>query len=350
MARIDDVNRDAQRIVQRKATNEYNPNIGGPPAPSGQAKSYAERARERLKAKSIKGKAPPLGHVPPPDSDKMRAIAQMHGVPLEREAQPQAPQNPPQMKGVGSAYSVNQVQSTAEKPLSMKEAWERGIAEQPPPSVSKESEEALRKVHEMADAKEEPKPEEEPKQEDEESTSDAIDRAAEEALSAREMFGPDLFGVQEAKRKLISKKRREGIEERLKPLDLSDLVMSGELTQTVPVIPGKLSLTFRTLSQRENMWIMKYLYDFPGSPYYLQELNATCRLACSLLAVNDTVLPEHRSKIGEANEDILREDFERKLRIVTSYPIQLIADMSVQHAWFQNRVEQLFTLDELKNG
>lgn len=348
MARIDDVNQDAQRIAQRKATNEYDPQVNQ--APMGQARSYAERARERLRAKSIKGKAPPLGHVPPPDSDKMRAIAQMHGVPVEQEAPKQDPQGPVQMRGVGAAYAANQAQATAERPLSMKEAWERGMAAQP--AVSEGSKEALRKVHEMADAKEETKPEKEPEQEQEqeESTSDAVDRAAEEALSAREIFGPDLFGVNEARQKLISKKRREMIEARLAPLDLSDLVMKGEMTQTVPVIPGKLSLTFRTLSQMENMWIMKYLYDFPGSPLYLQELNATCRLTCALLAVNDTVLPDHRSNIGESGEDIKRDDFERKLKIVTSYPLQLIADMSVQHVWFQSRVDRLFTLDELKNG
>jgi hypothetical protein len=235
----------------------------------------------------------------------------------------------------------------------MKEAWNRELNKPDHPVVSQESEEALRKVHTMADAAEKPKnePEPEPKAEAEEDTSEAIDRAAEEALSDREMFGPDLLGIREARRKLTSKDRRDKIEARLKPMDLSDLVMSsGGLTQTVPVIPGKLTLTFRTLSQRENMWVMKYLYDFPGSPLYLQELNATCRLTCALLAINDQVLPEHRSNIGEAEEDITPKDFERKLRIVTSYPIQLIADMSVQHAWFQNRVEQLFTLDELKNG
>lgn len=348
MARIDDdqnVSRDAKRIAGRKTANEYDPKVNSEP---NVAKSYAERARERSKtrsAASIKGKAPPVGHVLPPDTDKMRAIAQMHGVPLAPKEEP-PPQEP--LKGVGAAYQVNQDVTRADRPLSMKDAQERA------PSLSKETEEALRKAHAMAkpeETQEEPKKESEKEPEkEEESTSDAVDRAAEEALAEREIFGVDILGVQDARRKLTSKKRRKNIEDHLEPLDLSDLVMSGELIQTIEVIPGKLRMTFRTLSQRENMWIMKYLYDFPGSPLYLQELNATCRLACALVALNDQVLPEHREHVGEAEEDIPREDFERKLRVVSSYPIQLVADISVQHAWFQDRVSQLLTMDELKNG
>jgi hypothetical protein len=109
-------------------------------------------------------------------------------------------------------------------------------------------------------------------------------------------------------------------------------------------------VSLRTFSQRENLWILKYLYDFPGSSLYVQELINTCRLVCSLVAINGSYLPDHRQDAGTATEKILKEDFEKKFFHVASFPVQLVADLSVQAMWFQDRVDKLFTVDALKNG
>lgn len=160
----------------------------------------------------------------------------------------------------------------------------------------------------------------------------------------------DFAEVSSLRTGLMSQKRRDDIEKRLKPLDIGDMVMKRELTQTVPIIPDKLEVTLRTFSQRENLWILKYIFDFPGSALYIQELINTCRLVCGLVAINGAYLPDHRKDVGLPTETIIKEDFEKKLFHVTSFPVQLVADLSVQSIWFQDRVDKLFTVDALKNG
>ncbi len=115
-------------------------------------------------------------------------------------------------------------------------------------------------------------------------------------------------------------------------------------------MPGKLSLTLRTFSQRENLWVLRYIFNYPGSTYYTQELLDTCKLVCQIVAINGALLPEHRTNVGQPTEDIETEAFETKMFHIASFPIQFVADMSVQSLWFQNRVNSMFGLDALKNG
>jgi hypothetical protein len=42
--------------------------------------------------------------------------------------------------------------------------------------------------------------------------------------------------------------------------------------------------------------------------------------------------------------------FENKLHHVASFPTQMLADLSLQAIWFNRRVNDLFSLDNLKNG
>lgn len=154
--------------------------------------------------------------------------------------------------------------------------------------------------------------------------------------------------ITDIRTKLMSKSRRDKIEARLKPLDISDMIMKRELEQEITIVPGKLVVTLRTYSQKESLWILQYLYDFPGSPLYTRELLSTCQLVCGLVSVNGAMLPDHRD--GKAEETVLRENFEKKKEAIIGFPTQLVADISVQMIWFQDRVNQLFGLDALKNG
>jgi hypothetical protein len=160
----------------------------------------------------------------------------------------------------------------------------------------------------------------------------------------------DMATLADIRGSMMSKERRDAIESRLEALDITDMIMKREIVQTIPVIPDKFSLTLRTFSQRENLWVLKYLYDFPGSALYVQELLNTCRLVCGLVAINGQYLPDHRKDVGKTSEEIVKEDFEKKLFHVSSFPVQLVADLSVQSIWFQDRVDKLFTVDALKNG
>lgn len=177
--------------------------------------------------------------------------------------------------------------------------------------------------------------------------------AREELNEAEHALGPaamDFGALGDIRSTLMSQHRRDAIEKRLKPLDIGDMVMKRELQQTIPIIPGQLECTLRTFSQRENLWILKYIFNFPGSALYIQELINTCRLVCGLVALNGSYFPDHRKNAGQATEEIIKEDFEKKFFHVTSLPVQLVADLSVQSMWFQDRIDKLFTVDTLKNG
>jgi hypothetical protein len=362
---------DVQRIMGMKANPEgFDPEINQPISDLG-AKSYAARIQERMAAKKsaavLKGKPVPLGHVEPPPREKMEAIAALSGGGMPRpnfmEPPPAEPEQPapksqlspqaPPMKGVGAAYPVNQAmaQGKVDRPVSLREA--NKMAQQG--GFSKETVQALEMANEnLKKAEAEPAPVAEP--EPEKSSSPSVAKKVREELDEAEQSLPtpagqlDFAEIGNLRTGMMSTKRREDIEKRLKPLDIGDMVMKRELTQTVPIIPGRLEVTLRTFSQRENLWILRYIYDHPGSALYIQELINTCRLVCGLVAVNGAYLPDHRKDVGLPTETIIKEDFEKKFFHVVSFPVQLVADFSVQSLWFQDRVDKLFTVDALKNG
>ena len=314
----------------------------------------------------MKGKSPPLGHVESPPSEKMEAIAshvthgmakpKFIGVPDGEEVPPppvEEKKAPPQVSGVGSAYPVNQALATGKLkgPVSMREAKEMADT-----NLSPESVQALKMANESVEsAKNRPQ---EPEPEAPEAQAPARPSVAEETKAeleeASRAFEPDLAldmaEITDIRQGMMSEERRKDIESRLSELDIADMIMKREIQQEIPVIPNKLVVTLRTFNQRENIWVLKYLYDFPGSPAYTQELLNTCRLVCGLVAINGQYLPDHRKDVGKPTEDIVREDFEKKFFHVASFPVQLVADLSVQSLWFQDRVDKLFTLDTLKNG
>ena len=155
----------------------------------------------------------------------------------------------------------------------------------------------------------------------------------------------DIDGIIRARNSLFSDERRKGIEARLKPLDISDMVTKREIQQRIPVIPGRMEITFRTLTQEENIFCLRYIYEFPGSEAYANELLNTAKLVCSIVSINDAMLHSHmKDRVADRNE------FQKKWDQVVSFPVQLVGDMSVQLIWFNNRVNQLFDVDNLKNG
>lgn len=362
---------DVQRIMGAGDDSvKPDPEVDQPITDPG-ARLYAARIQERAAARktaiSLKGKPVPLGHVESPPSEKMEAIAALSSgtmprpdfmEPLSTKEEPKQPapqsQRPPSMQGVGAAYPVNQAMAMGmvDRPMTLKEAnkmAQNGV-------FSKETIQALEMANvSLKKSKEETLPAAPPVPEPEKAPPSVAAKTQEELDEAEQALPTpaglmDLAELSTIRTGLMSQKRRDEIEKRLKPLDFGDLVTKKELTQTVSVIPGKLEVTLRTFSQRENLWILKYIFDFPGSTMYVQELINTCRLVCGLVALNGAYLPDHRKDVGLPTETIIKEDFEKKFFHVVSFPVQLVADMSVQSIWFQDRIDKLFTLDALKNG
>jgi hypothetical protein len=353
------VSPDMARILGMKADpHGYNEEVNSVP----EAKTYAERiqARAEMKRKpsgALKGAAPPLGHVEAPSSDKMKAIASLHAMPQPNfpEAAPTEkpkPTAPSPIRGVGAAYPVNQALASGQTagPVTLREGTR--MANHP---LSKESVQALEMANKSVQQAQAAEPDAPPSQEDKKESPSVVKETRSELDDAEKEFAPDLpemdfAAIDDARSMLMSKKRQKDIESRLDKLDLADMVMKRELTQTVTIVPNKLAVTLRTFSQNENLWIMKYIFDFPGSALYVQELINTCRLVCSVTAINGAYLPDHRKDVGTPSEKISKEEFEKKFYYLSSLPVQLVADLSVQLMWFQDRVNKLLTLDELKNG
>lgn len=372
---------DVERVLQTPATNEYNPDINKSPTPDPVARTYAARARERmignqLPAEFLKQKKVPLGHAPPLPKDKMEAIA---GMRLPQPAFEGPPQNtkvtqppPPPVQGVGSAYEVNRAMAEGrlDRPVSLREANKMEQNKRQP--LSPETVQAIQMANENMRAQDlaAGKPVEDQKAEQEiasamKAPAPAISPApagtreldeaekviVEDRPSDDRPMPFDLGGdVSDIRSKLMNPARRKKIESRLSELDLADMILKREISQDVPIVPGKLSIRLRTFTQKENLWCLQYIFDFPGSALYTRELLSTCQIVCSLVSINGAMLPDHRSNVGQPNETIDRAAFEKKKDAIAAFPVQIISDISVQLIWFQDRVSNLFGLETLKNG
>jgi len=312
------------------------------------AASYSERAlKKQQQTEALKGRGTPLGGAPPLDPKKMAASAMPKPsfAPKEERSKVEVKEPPgggvPQ--GIGAAYEVNRAMARGEidKPVTMGEAKKMEEARK---TLSPESVEALKMVEvEGAEEESEDKSgisvsEPNTKKRLEESERDLVDIPFE--------FG----AVSDARATMLSDKRRKTIEARLDSLQIEDMIVNKEIVQTIPIVPDKLSVSLRTFNQREHLFCLRYVYKSGGSQLFVEELLNTCKLVCALFAVNGALLPEHRIKVGERGEEVDEDKFEDKMYHLASFPVQMLADFSVQMIWFNDRVNRLLSLDNLKNG
>jgi hypothetical protein len=140
--------------------------------------------------------------------------------------------------------------------------------------------------------------------------------------------------------------RRKRIENDLKPMDVTDIIVHGELRQTVPLLEN-LSVIFRTVSADEDLEIKRLMYGMKGGDLYMGGRYDTMQLALALVGVNERELPSHLDKEGDFKKDL----FQAKYRLVLKFPVQLIADFCVQYGWFDERVRMMLAgqTEALKN-
>lgn len=313
------------------------------------AASYSTRAlKKQQQTEALKGLGKPLGGAPPLDPKKMSTAAMARPSFGSKGEKPKLEvQEPPEggaPQGMGAAYEVNQAMARGEieKPVTLTEANKMAANRK---ALSPESVEALKMAEiEMAKAAEEKEEgistsEPETKKRLEDSEKDLVDDV------------PFEFGaIHDARAKMLSESRRKAIEARLEPLQIEDMIVNREIVQTIQVVPDKLAVTLRTFNQREHLFCLRYVYKVGGSQLFVEELLNTCKLVCALFAVNGAILPEHRTDVGERKEKIDEDKFEDKMYHLASFPVQLLADLSVQMIWFNDRVNKLLSLDNLKNG
>ena len=295
------------------------------------AADYTNRVKaKQAQMSSAKAMSKAVGGAPPISADRLRQAMPMvqpnWDDPTEDPGEftpPSAPrqvQQPPPHPGggVGAAYEVNQALSGGglKEPISVAQAKQQGMG--------------IQQNAPEAEVVNDPEPAEEP----DEPTEDDFD------------FGE----LGRIRNQLISKERREAIEVHLKPLNVADLITTNEIRQTVPSIPGQLEYELRTIAEHEHLYCMQYVYDYSGSPRFIEELFNTAKIACSVVAINGKVLPEHRKKLGSRDEEVDKDLFAKKISVVKRFATQLLADVGVQLSWFNERVNQLFSVEKIKNG
>lgn len=323
------------------------------------AASYGSRVKARqAKMAELKKKKVPVGNVPEVESEKMKQLAaslaqpDFGGPPDDLARAPAEPPDTPQPAGVGSGYEVNRAmaEGRVDKPVNMREAMKME-SEAKKPQKRQYSPETLELLEKAKEESEKGSMGAEPAGDE----SVEMDIAEDKIVSDSLQSPMDFLGDESQRALFISKERRDKIEGRLKKLNIADMVIKRELIQDVPVLldengDPELVYTLRTYRQHEYLYCLRYVYEHPGSQVYVEELLNTCKMACCLVSINGAHLIEHRDNVGQSSESVNRELFEKKMEQLTSFPVHMAADISVQWAWFNERVNKLFNIADLKNG
>jgi hypothetical protein len=171
-----------------------------------------------------------------------------------------------------------------------------------------------------------------------------------EAVKNLDDFDFNTFREMMMKDIINNEKQREIIEARCKPMDVSDLIVNGFVTQKVPIIPGKLEPEFRSMSGSEDLAIKRLIMlEGKGTEVndrYLLDKFSLMSVTVGVHAINNNPLPSHLNSDGAFDDDA----FWKKFNMVVRYPFHLLASLGVNYFWFEIRVRKLFVAEKLGNG
>lgn len=144
------------------------------------------------------------------------------------------------------------------------------------------------------------------------------------------------------------------IEARLKPLDLSDLVLNGRVSEIVPIIPGKFEPEFQSYGGDEDLIIKRLLGEEmenlkpmnAGMERYITDRYTIMGLTVSMKAINKRQFPD----IYDANGNWDNDMFWKKYKMVAKFNFHMIGSLVVNWFWFDLRVRHLFKAEALGNG
>lgn len=170
-------------------------------------------------------------------------------------------------------------------------------------------------------------------------------------LEGMDEFEFDSFRQSMMKDILNNPEQQKIIEERLQPLDITDMIVNGYVTQLVPIIPGKLSFTFRSLSGETETEIKRMIMEetksLEVSDRYLLDRYAFMSVAAGLLEINGKPLGDVYDKSsGDFSEDLFRKKLNRILKL----PLHMLASIGVNQMWFEQRARKLYVAEKVGNG
>jgi hypothetical protein len=149
---------------------------------------------------------------------------------------------------------------------------------------------------------------------------------------------------------LNNDEQRKLIEDRLEPLDLTDLIMKGRIKQVVPIIPTKFEPEFQSMTGDEDLALKRLVMEETKSlsataPYMLDKFSVMSA-AVGVYAINKKPLPDHHDSKGNWDDG----KFMEKFNLFVKFPFHMIASIGVNYFWFDVRVRKLFVAEKIKNG
>ena len=141
----------------------------------------------------------------------------------------------------------------------------------------------------------------------------------------------------------------DAIRARLTPMDIGDLVMQGRVTQDVPILPGKLVVTFRSLTGKDVEWVEERGIAIAKSET-IADASAWvgyALLTLGIVSINGNEFVDCLVD-GTIDEDIFKE----KLTRIKGLEDTLIGVLMVNWNWFRNRIVDMYSgaMVSLKNG
>jgi len=189
--------------------------------------------------------------------------------------------------------------------------------------------------------------------EEEKRTTEEEEKKVKEAISAMDSFDYDRLRQMMNRDHLNDPKQKEIIEDRLKalpPLDLETLILTNRVSQDVPIVPGKFTPKFTSMTGEEDLklkqLIMTESKSIEVTDRYLLDKYGLMALTVGLTAINSNVLPSHLDKNGEFDD----AKFWEKFKWVTKRPLHMLASLHNNFTWFEMRVRKLFVMEKVGNG
>jgi len=167
--------------------------------------------------------------------------------------------------------------------------------------------------------------------------------SAEAVASVARVPDSDPVEVEASKEEALKAK----IETRVDKLDIGQYLMNGELTQSVPIIPGKLVVTFRTVTDLEECFVDDELSAGGEltARAFLRRANEWA-LAFHIAEVNGSKWPTTIDGDGTVSEKSVK----RRLSHVRKLSSPIFHLLSQNLAWFLERVNDSLNMEALGNG
>jgi hypothetical protein len=263
---------------------------------------------------------------------------------------PEAAQQPGFVPGVGSMVAGNQPalrnQAPQEAPQDPSQPYKPQISDK-----TRESMAALESFQKTAQTTQQQAASETPKPASTVAIPDGMEDPNKEGQLYEELR--EIIDNDQQWSKLNNPDRKKRIGKRLKPLDIAEIILYGEVRQDVPVLTREdnnkeLIFTYRSVSAGEDLEIKRMMFGEEGGDRYLMDKYTIMQLTLALVAINGEELPGHLDDKNKFDESKFLNKFEK----VVAFPVQFIADLGVQYLWFDERVRDLFvgSTDALKNS